>query len=184
LKELISSQVESEERFRWTLHTGGLLWDPMAGCYQESSKKNPEEIVRKPHLIGVTQKIEQEQRDSWKASWVGSLFYYHPPRCGFSRSEQRMLLMALEGGTDRELSQALSVSISTVKKMWLSVYRRMDDHLPRINPNHSQPETKTIGRGKEKKHRLLAYVRKHPEELRPVSQKLLSQAATEDRPRS
>jgi hypothetical protein len=32
-------------------------------------------------------------------------------------------------------------------------------------------------RGKEKKHRLLGYLREHAEELRPVSRKLLQQAA-------
>ena len=31
-------------------------------------------------------------------------------------------------------------------------------------------------RGKEKKHHLLAYLHKHPEELRPVSRKLLNTA--------
>jgi hypothetical protein len=49
--------------------------------------------------------MEPERTDSWTTSWVGTLFDYHPPRCGFSRSEQRMLLTALEGGTDRELSR-------------------------------------------------------------------------------
>ena len=33
------------------------------------------------------------------------------------------------------------------------------------------------GRGKEKRRRLLTYLRDHPEELRPVSQKHLQQQA-------
>ena len=33
------------------------------------------------------------------------------------------------------------------------------------------------GRGKQKKQRLLDYLREHPEELRPVSRKLLRQTA-------
>jgi hypothetical protein len=179
LKEVINVQVESAARFRWTLQTGGLLWNPVAGRYEKSSKKDPEEIVRKPHLMGASREIELDRRGSWNASWVGALFQYQPPRCGFSRSEQRMLLIALEGGTDRELSQTLRVSIPTVKKMWLSVYRRIDEHLPKINPNYLQPIDKElmIGRGKERKRHLLTYLRKHPEELRPVSQKLPHRAA-------
>ena len=177
LKEVINVQVESAARFQWTLQTGGLLWNPEARRYEKSTKKDPEEIVRKPHLLGASREIELDRRGSWNASWVGALFYYQPPQCGFSRSEQRMLLFALNGRTDRELSRELSVSVPTVKKMWLSVYRRADDHLPELNPNHSQPDAETVRRGKEKKRHLLAYLRKHPEELRPVSQKLLSQVA-------
>ena len=37
-------------------------------------------------------------------------------------------------------------------------------------------------RGKQKKQRLLAYLREHPEELRPVSRKLLQQEAEQRRP--
>jgi hypothetical protein len=174
LKEVINVQVESSARFRWTLQTGGLLWNPVASRYEKSSKKDPEEIIRKPHLMGAAREIELDQRDSWNASWVGALFHYEPPRCSFRRSEQRMLLMALQGGMDRELARELNISVPTIKKRWLSVYRRMDDNLGRLNANHFQPtDAKMIGRGKEKKRHLLAYLRKHLEELRPVSQKLL-----------
>jgi len=178
LKEMISVQMESVERFRWTLQTGGLVWDPVTRRYQKSLKKDPKEIIRNPHLVGVTREMENERAAPWGSSWVGALFNYQPPRCGFSRSEQRMLLMALKGGNDQELSRELDVSVSTVKKMWLSVYRRTDNCLPKLYPNHSQPlDAEMIGRGKEKKRHLLTYLLKHPEELRPVSQKLLSEAA-------
>src|SRR5580704_2098064 len=94
--------------------------------YQKSLDKAPEEVIKNPHITGTTRKAEFSQRESWSGTWVGSLFDYHPPRCGFRPSEQRMLLMALGGGTDDELSEELGVSIPTVKKMWLSVYRRID----------------------------------------------------------
>src|SRR3984893_14101800 len=176
LKEVIGSQMESVERFRWTLQTGGLLWNPLAGRYVKSFKKDPKEIIRKPHVIGVTREIELARPDSWACSWVGALFDYHPPQCGFTRSEQRMLLMALDGGTDRELAQKLGVSIPTVKKMWSSVYRRVADHLPELNPNHS-PSDMTIRRGKEKKRGVVAYLREHLEELRSFSPRLSEKSA-------
>jgi hypothetical protein len=184
LKEVISSQLESVERLRWTFQTGGLLWNPMSVTYEKSSNKDPEEIIRNPHILGTSRKAELDNQDSWNATWVGSLFDYHPPRCGFRPSEQRLLLMALGGGTDDELSEELGVSIPTVKKMWLSIYRRVDQNLPELNPNHPQPDVEMTQRGKEKKRHLLIYLRKHPEELRPVSQKLLSKPSATDRPSS
>ena len=71
--------------------------------------------------------------DSWTTSWVGTLFDYQPPRFGFSRSEQRLLHAALAGesGTDNELSESLGVSLPTIKKMWLSIYRRVNDRQPK-----------------------------------------------------
>jgi hypothetical protein len=164
IKEVISSQLESAERLLWTLRTGGMLWNPVLGSYEEEFKRDPHEIIRHPHVVGMT----RAQHDLG-TTWVGGLFDYQPPRCGFSRSEQRMLLFALNGGgTDLELSQQLDVSVSTVKKMWLSVYRRMAERLPKLVLNHSQRDLPTSRRGTEKKRYHLAYLRKHPEELRPT----------------
>ena len=176
IKEVINSEVESAERLQWMLQTGGMLWNPLAGRYEKSLKKDLNEIVRKPHFVGVTREIEHGRSDSWAYSSVGALFDYSPPRCGFSRSEQRMLLIAIDGESDQELSQKLRVSLSTVKKMWLSVYRRVADRLPGLDPKRLHTDAWTTQRGKEKKRGLMAYLRKHPEELRPVNMKLLRQA--------
>jgi len=52
--------------------------------------------------------------------------------------------------------------------MWLSVYRRMADHLPNLDSHALQPNAPMAQRGVEKRRHLLAYLRKHPEELRPT----------------
>ncbi len=174
LKEVVAPQMESIERLQWTLRTGGMLWDPLAGRYEKSLKeKDPKEIIGKPHLIGVAREIIIERADSWSASWVGALFDYQPPRFGFSRSEQRLLEAALAGesGTDRELAESLAVSLPTIKKMWLSIYRRVNDHQPGTIRDCVPVEV--TERGKEKRRPLLTYLREHPEELRPASRKLL-----------
>jgi hypothetical protein len=173
LKELVSPQIESEARLQWTVQTGGGLWNPVRGCYEQSFKKHLKEVVSKPHIVGATRMMDDQRPASWSTSWVGTLFDYHPPRCGFSPKEQRMLLLAQTGATDQELSQKLQVALPTVKKMWLSAYRRVNDHLPELNQNQNMLDATTTGRGKEKKRRLLVYLRTHPEELRPTSQKLL-----------
>lgn len=147
----------------------------MAGRYQKTFKKHPKEIVQKPHVVGVRRSMEHERDDSWTTSWVGTLFDYQPPRFGFSRSEQRLLHAALAGesGTDNELAESLGVSLPTIKKMWLSIYRRVNDRQPEAIRDCVPVDA--AERGKEKRRHLLVYLREHPEELRPVSQKLLGQ---------
>ena len=171
LNEMITSQAESVGRLKWAVDAGGLFWDPAKARYVDSPRKNAEEFVRKPHVVGITRELEFARL----GSWVGTLFDYLPPRFGFSRSEQRMLLAALAGksGTDEELAVALAVSLPTIKKMWLSVYRRMAEVQPKMVRDSAR--SGAAERGKEKRRHLLAYLRDHPEELRPVSQKHLQQ---------
>jgi hypothetical protein len=101
-------------------------------------------------------------------SWIGSIFLNQPARFGFRPSEQRLLLTALRGGTDPELADELGVSLSAVKKSWALIYERVSPHLQGFTCCHESIEG-VSERGKEKKQRLLCYLRDHPEELRPAS---------------
>ena len=100
-------------------------------------------------------------------TWASTLFVYQPPRFGFSRSEQRLLLTALCGGTDEDLADELCISLSAVKRAWISIYDRVSARDSRIVP-FSDPVEEGVERGKMKKQRLLAYLRDHPEEIRPA----------------
>ena len=62
-KEVISAQAESAERLHWTMKTGGLLWDAAADRYVDSLNGDAEEIVRKPHVVGVRRKELLERPD-------------------------------------------------------------------------------------------------------------------------
>jgi hypothetical protein len=172
-KEVINAPAESADRLRWTLKTGGLLWDAAADRYVDSLNGNAEEIVSKPHVVGVRRKELLERADLSAASWVSRLFDYHPPLLGFNRSEQRVLAAALMGATDEHLSQTLETSIPAIKKTWASIYRRVADHMPELVPDAFQSDAGGAPRGREKRRELLAYLREHPEELRPVARKLL-----------
>jgi hypothetical protein len=184
-KEVIASQAESPERVDFTLKTGGYLWDPVAG-YISTPKTRPAQIVDSPHIFGITRELERTRKCNWGGSWVGSIFDYDAPVLGLSRSEQRLLHNALSGATDEELAGLLGASFPVVKKMWVSIYRRVEDCLPALIPTPSGPGALTSGhgpdappgcRGKEKRRSLLAYLRQHPEELRPFSRKVSLQAA-------
>jgi hypothetical protein len=179
-KELICCQLESAERFQWALDAGGVLLNPEDGRYLKFPKKSAQEIISEPHLVTITRELELGR----PGSWVGSLFDYEPPRLGFSRGEQRLLLAALSGATDGELAKELGVSPSTVKNTWRSVYARTALHLPELFSDDSAAELRNSERGKEKKRHLLAHVREHPEELRPASRRHLQQGAARIRRRS
>ena len=80
-------------------------------------------------------------------------------------------------GADEHLAGALGTSLPAVKKTWVSIYCRVEDHLPSLVPESVQSDSTAGVRGREKRRRLLAYLREHPEELRPVREKLLANAA-------
>jgi DNA-binding CsgD family transcriptional regulator len=123
------------ERLQWAVDAGGLYWDSEHQRYTRSLTCNLEEFIKRPHLVGLTRELELAR----PGSWVGSLFDYYPPSLGFSPSEQCLLLSALDGDkTDSELAEVLRVSLPTIKKTWLSIYRRVADRqseiLPAISP--------------------------------------------------
>src|SRR5258708_3077324 len=169
LKEVIV-QPETMEHLHGLRNAGGLLLNPADGSYGEFHVSEAHDFLTAPCNIGGT----RERVLGQLVSWAFPLFVYQPPRCGFSRSEQRLLFSALDGGTDEELAKTLQVSVSAVKKMWHSIYERVGACVPELLPN-SVNHVESGERGKEKKHRLLAYLREHPEELRPVARRLLHQ---------
>jgi hypothetical protein len=65
--------------------------------------------------------------------------------------------------------------------MWRTIFNRAGSRLPELFPDHQQVNAGNTERGKEKRRHLLAYLREHPEELRPVSRRLYSQGCGPDK---
>jgi DNA-binding CsgD family transcriptional regulator len=171
----IAAQAESPKNLDGMRHTGGLLWKFDESKYSEFWQDDVRALVRKPHLSGMTHTLAQGRA----CSWLSSLFLlYQPPRIGFSRSEQRLLISAMQGSTDQELSDEMAISVATVKKTWLLIYARVAARMPELIPPNSPADDGANRRGREKKQRLIAYLREHPEELRPVSRKALQAGVT------
>jgi hypothetical protein len=162
LKEVVGHGM-TEELLEGTLRSGASILDTQ-GRYVESLEKPIREVFASPHYVG----LNREMAMSRIGSWIGSLFIYQVPQFQFRPSEQRMLLAALPGGTDEELSEELGVSLSAIKKTWALIYERAAAHLAGFPSNHDV-EDGISERGKEKRRRLLNYLRDHPEELRPAS---------------
>jgi hypothetical protein len=72
------------------------------------------------------------------------------------------------------------ISLATVKKTWRSIYDRVAAFSPELIPGNLADDGANT-RGKAKKQRLIAYIREHPEELRPVSRTALRKGATQPR---
>jgi hypothetical protein len=140
--------------------------------YSQDLGKLSGAVALKPHIVEVTRAMASNQ----PGTWVSQLFAYRNPEMGFPRSEQRLLSAALQGGTDQELAEQLGISLSAVKKMWASAYRRVESRRASIL-KFEREENVNGDRGREKKHKLLVYLRDHPEELRPYSMKLLDRVA-------
>jgi len=172
----IACQSGSPEHFVFSLNTGALLWDPIAWHYTSVLNQAPEQIVAMPHFIGVTREIERNRQGRWSGNWVGTLFGYQPPVIGFSGGEQRLLSHAVSGFTDAQLAETLGISVPAVKKSRVSIYRRVGNHLAELFGDAAQPEDQSTGRGREKRRRVLAYLRDHPEELRQYSRKLVGES--------
>ena len=140
--------------------------------YSQDLGKLSGSAALKPHIVEVTRAMVSNQ----PGTWVSQLFAYRKPVMGFPRSEQRLLSAALQGGTDQELAEELGISLSAVKKMWASAYHRIESRRASIL-EFERKENANGDRGREKKQKLLVYLRDHPEELRPYSMKLLDRVA-------
>ena len=91
------------------------------------------------------------------------IFKFNPPLLRLRDSDQQLLLAALNGATDSELSVQLGIRCSAVKARWRSTYARIAEMMPILINEVENSET----RGGQKRHRVLAYMRSHMEELRP-----------------
>lgn len=120
--------------------------------------------LERPFLLGLN-RAEAEAREVGGARMAG-MFHVHPLRLGLRRAHRELLLPALEGLTDLELSQRLSLSPSAVKKRWASIYEHIDGKIPGM-PAAAHRSDHT--RGQERRRHVLNYLREHPEEFRPLS---------------
>lgn len=100
------------------------------------------------------------------SSTVSMLFNYSPPQVLYSNAERRLLDLAVDGLADSEIAAELSVSANTIKQTWRSIYERTLRKVP-LALGAAGPARLDGVRGLEKRRHLLAYLRDHPQELRP-----------------
>jgi hypothetical protein len=171
IKELLF-QGETVGHVEAVRSTGAFLWSGASGSYRKLPAA--EKVLVGVHVLGLTRELAARLSGFWGAS----IFVYQRPRFGFNRSEQRLLSCGMAGGTDGEIADELGISLVGVRKRWRAIYERVGTIAPELSgPNGFSREGETSERGRAKKQRVLAYVRNHPEELRPVCRRLLKREA-------
>lgn len=103
---------------------------------------------------------------SVSGSVTTALFRYQEPVLHLRDTDKHLLGEALRGGTDSELAARMNLSLPSIKKRWLSLFQRVSSARPELLPGcHNQ--SRNAYRGPQKRHHILAYVRSHPQEIRP-----------------
>ncbi len=120
--------------------------------------------------------LTRENTLAYPASIGASLFLPRVPTLGLRREDQELLLAATDGATDQDVAKKLKLSVATVKKRWRSAWERVTITRPDLLPEISN--SRALTRGPQRRHILLAYVREHPEELRPYESTKENRALT------
>jgi hypothetical protein len=105
-------------------------------------------------------------------SVAAKMYRYQIPVLRLRPAEQRLLTAAIDGKTDAELSSDLGLSVEAIKKRWMSIFDRVTEFKPEILSEPTEDPGNNAdgdGRGRQKRHRVVAYIRNHPEELRPFA---------------
>jgi hypothetical protein len=97
------------------------------------------------------------------ASAGNLIFKFTEPTLRLRDSDRRLLMLALRGATDSELAAELAITIAAVKARWRSTFARIAEQAPLLVNDAGEDGY----RGKQKRHHVLAYIRTHPEEMRP-----------------
>jgi DNA-binding CsgD family transcriptional regulator len=100
---------------------------------------------------------------------AAGLFNYIEPRFYFSPGEQRVLARAVLDESDEEIARELGLSLAAVKKIWRRAYERIGDEAPGLLAVDAAGPGLT--RGKEKRRKLVRYLRYHLHELRPIARR-------------
>lgn len=122
-------------------------------------------IAEYPETASALVVVTPESASSSPYSVAASIYRYRAPELRLRPAEQQLMAAALSGKTDVELSEQLGLTVEATKKRWLSIFDRVAQYKPEILSLEEEGER----RGLQKRHRIVAYVRSHPEELRPYA---------------
>ena len=111
--------------------------------------------------------ITREDALAVNGSAANPLFHYIEPVFRLREVDQQLLAAALRGYTDEELAAKLEISLTAVKKRWLSIFESTVEARPDLFPAVAVQKD-AQKRGRQKRHHVLSYMRVHPQELRPI----------------
>lgn len=162
LNRLITECLDETERKSYAEAAG---WQTFSD-FSEYYATHPEGGWPKGRSLSV---ITREDAFRVPGHITGMLFQYREPVLRLREADQQLLSAALTGSTDEELAIALNTRLPAIKKRWRSLFERAST-LAGLFPNLGDGPEDPV-RGRQKRQFILAYVRDHPEELRPFKLK-------------
>jgi hypothetical protein len=130
--------------------------------YEAYWQSNPEAIWNPDRALAL---VTRESMSKDPHSVGSGLFHHHPQsQFAFTLGEQQLLELALEGCDDASAANSLFVTVPAIKRRWENIFRRVAAIRPDLSPLDGDGR-----RGIQKRQRVVAHVRNHPEELRPFN---------------
>lgn len=121
---------------------------------------------KRPFIMGITSEEAKNQE-----SIASLIISYTPPLFAFTDKHKDLLIATLAGMGEKEYMETRGLEkADRVGGMW----RQIHDKVEKVDPDFFPPMVIVPGepkRGRDKKERLLQYLRDHPEELRPTLNK-------------
>jgi len=118
--------------------------------------------------------VEKSNLEANQATVLAQHFSCPLPRLFLRASDQELLLAALDNPTDEWLTRELGLTKEAVKRRWSVLFERIDREMPELFESMKADDRSV--RGPQKRHVVLAYVRKHPQELRPFARAVQANA--------
>ncbi len=142
-----------------------ILWEPVGEIERGFARSAGVHryVAKFPDLDRDLVVIDSASAAQVPASLAPLIFVSRKPRLRLARSDRELLTAALKGLTDVELAAGLGLRLSAVKARWRSTFLRFSDSMPDLLGDLFGEKA----RGPQKRHRIVEYVRTHPEELRP-----------------
>ncbi len=134
----------------------------IASRFEAYRRANPETTWNPDRALGMV--TVESMRDDPHSVAAGLFHHHQQPQFAFTRIEQELLEVALEGDDDVSASKSLFVTVPAIKRRWASIFARVAAIRPDLCPLDADGT-----RGIQKRQRVLAYVRNHPQELRPFN---------------
>ena len=136
-------------------------------------ERSPEHrlVASFPSLGRAIYLMNRESGTALSGSVGNQIFRFNEPQLRLRESDQELLLVALNGATDVELAAQMNITLAAVKARWRSAYARIAEVRPDLV---AEDADNGDGRGGQKRHRVLTYVRNHMEELRPYDPRAVS----------
>lgn len=174
LKTFLKEIYGAEERVRYERYFGAGSLRPDYGRTLRTEAGKAISEAERPYLVGSTRAEALSEENQVKP--IRELFLYRPPVCGFTARQQELLQRALLGSSGEAVAEGLGITPDSMDDLWQGAFERVAKNAPPLwNELHagldgeSADNGQRMRDGREKRSRLLEYVRRHPEEVRPAT---------------